>query len=127
MQCPECNHIPLAGNQPDPSRCPECGIFYQKAVEMRRVREQQAQQQLAADVAAKKQAFNAISPAVRGAMAEYKGAQPVVVLDVNMSFGSMVVFMIKWSLAAIPALLILMMIGFFAVALFGGILGGMIR
>ena len=127
MQCPECNHIPLAGSQPDETRCPECGIFYQKAVEMRRVREQQAQQQFAADAAAKKQAVNALSPAVRGAMAEYKGAQPVVVLDVSMSFGSMVVFMIKWSLAAIPALLILMMIGFFAVALFGGILGGMVR
>lgn len=127
MQCPECNHIPLAGSQPDENRCPECGIFYQKAVEMRRVREQQAQQQFAADAAAKKQAVNALSPAVRGAMAEFKGAQPVVVLDVSMSFGSMVVFMIKWSLAAIPALLILMMIGFFAVALFGGILGGMVR
>lgn len=119
MQCPECSHTPLAGSQPDPGRCPECGIFYQKAVEMRREREQLAQQQAAADVAAKKQAFNALSPAVRGAMAEYKGAQPVVVLDVNMSFSSMVVFMIKWALAAIPALLILMTVGFFLSAFIG--------
>lgn len=119
MQCPECNHIPLAGSQPDPNRCPDCGIFYQKAIEQRRLREQQAQHQIASDAAAKKQTANALSPAVRGAMAEYKGAQPVVVLDVNMSFGSMVVFMIKWALAAIPALLILTLIGFFAIALFG--------
>lgn len=121
MQCPECSHIPLAGNQPDPSRCPECGIFYQKAIELRRAREQQLQQQAAADAAAKKQAANALSPAVRGAMVEYKGAQPVVVLDVRMSFGSMVVFMIKWALAAIPALLILGVIGFFAMAFLGAL------
>lgn len=42
MQCPECNHIPLAGNQPDPTRCSECGIFYAKAIEMRRAQQQQA-------------------------------------------------------------------------------------
>jgi hypothetical protein len=36
----------------------------------------------------------------------------VIVKDFEMSFGSMVIFMIKWSLAAIPALLILGAIGF---------------
>jgi len=122
MQCPECSHIPLAGNQPDPNRCPECGIFYQKAVEMRREREQAAQQQLAAEAAARKQAANAISPNVKSAMVEYKGAQPVVVLDVNMSFNSMVVFMIKWAIAAIPAMIILFALGAFMVALFGGLI-----
>lgn len=111
MQCPECNHIPLAGNQPDPTRCPECGIFYQKAAEMQRDREQIThQQQLAADAAARKQAENSVSPKVKAAMFEYRGAQPVVVIDVNMSFGSMVVFMIKWALAAIPAMILLFMI-----------------
>lgn len=118
MQCPECNHIPLAGSQPDPSRCPECGIFYQKALELRKARELVAQPQLAAG----KPADNAVSANVKAAMAEYRGAQPVVVLDVNMSFSSMVVFMIKWALASIPALLILMGIGIFLVlaAGFGG-------
>lgn len=53
-------------------------------------------------------------------MNEYKGAQPVVVLDVNMSFNSMVWFMIKWALASIPALIILFLIGFALVALVGG-------
>ena len=37
--------------------------------------------------------------------------QPVVVVDVQMKFTSMVVFMVKWALAAIPALLILILIG----------------
>ncbi|MBI4666000.1 MAG: DUF4339 domain-containing protein [Nitrospinae bacterium] len=44
----------------------------------------------------------------------------VYVADINMSFGSMVVFMIKWALASIPALIILFMIGGFLMAIFGG-------
>lgn len=42
------------------------------------------------------------------------GQQPllrVTVTDINMSFLSMVGFMIKWALASIPAAIILMMIG----------------
>jgi hypothetical protein len=35
----------------------------------------------------------------------------VVVTDVNMRFGSMVAFMVKWVLASIPALFILVLIG----------------
>ena len=39
------------------------------------------------------------------------GPLRVVVTDVHMPFGSMVVFMVKWSLASIPALFILGMVG----------------
>lgn len=46
--------------------------------------------------------------------------QEVIVTDVQMPFGSMVVFMVKWAIAAIPAVIILFVIG---VAL-AGILGG---
>ena len=35
----------------------------------------------------------------------------VVVSDIQMSFGSMVVFMVKWALASIPAMLILGFLG----------------
>ena len=45
----------------------------------------------------------------------------VVVTDVDMPFGSMVRFMVKWSIAAIPALLILLVIG----SVLWGILLGM--
>jgi hypothetical protein len=44
----------------------------------------------------------------------------VVVTDIQMPFGSMVVFMIKWTLAAVPAAAILIVIG----AVTFGILGG---
>jgi hypothetical protein len=42
---------------------------------------------------------------------ESSQTQPVVVVDVQMKFTSMVVFMVKWALAAIPALVILIVIG----------------
>ncbi len=41
----------------------------------------------------------------------------VTVVDVRMPFGSMVVFMVKWAIASIPALLILTLLWFFAAAL----------
>lgn len=45
----------------------------------------------------------------------------VVVTDIRMSFWSMVVFMIKWAIAAIPAFIILAVIGGIAATLLGGL------
>jgi len=45
----------------------------------------------------------------------------VVVVDLNMSFGSMVVFMVKWVIAAIPAMLILGAIALMVVTVVIGI------
>ncbi|HEX8030328.1 MAG TPA: hypothetical protein VF491_17760 [Vicinamibacterales bacterium] len=53
--------------------------------------------------------------------------QRVTVIDVNMPFGSMVAFMIKWALAAIPAFLILAFVGFFLSAALAGVLSGLTR
>lgn len=58
-----------------------------------------------------------LSSVVSDAVAQYPGAQPVVVVDVNMSIGAMVKFMVKWALAAIPAVLILMLIAWGAASL----------
>jgi len=44
------------------------------------------------------------------AIEKYPGAQPVVIVDLSMSFWAMVVFMVKWVIASIPALLILMVL-----------------
>jgi hypothetical protein len=55
-------------------------------------------------------------------------SQPVTVVDVRMPFGSMVVFMIKWVLASIPAFLILAVLGAVITGVFAGMfasLGGM--
>tara|TARA_B100001250_G_scaffold382560_1_gene375809 strand:- start:418 stop:603 length:186 start_codon:yes stop_codon:yes gene_type:complete len=40
-----------------------------------------------------------------------KSPQRVIVDDIHMSFSSMVVFMVKWAIASIPALIILFIIG----------------
>ena len=48
----------------------------------------------------------------------------VVVTDVKIPFWSMVVLLVKWAIAAIPALIILLVIGAVASALIAAILGG---
>ena len=52
--------------------------------------------------------------------------QEVVVTNIRMPFTSMVVFMIKWALASIPALIILTLLFSLLTMLFGGFFGGFI-
>lgn len=49
----------------------------------------------------------------------------VVVTDIDMPFGSMVGFIIKWTLASIPALIILFILGGIAAVVLGGIFHSM--
>lgn len=51
-------------------------------------------------------------------------AQRVSIEDVHMEFGSMVVFMIKWAIAVIPAAIILVII---AAVISGVFMGSMVR
>lgn len=44
-------------------------------------------------------------------VSEESNDAPVVVTDIRMRFSSMVVFMVKWAIASIPALIILFAIG----------------
>ena len=44
----------------------------------------------------------------------------MIVVDVKMPFLSMVVFMVKWAIAAIPAIIILVIIWAVVLAFFGG-------
>jgi hypothetical protein len=52
--------------------------------------------------------------------------QEVVVTDIKMSFTSMVIFMIKWVLASIPAIIILSLLFGLLTVLFGGFIGGFV-
>ena len=45
----------------------------------------------------------------------------VVITDVRMPFWSMVVFMVKWALASIPAIIILAFLAVFVLSILGGI------
>ena len=50
----------------------------------------------------------------------------MVLTDIQMPFKRMVIFMVKWSLASIPAAIILLIIFAIFGALFGGILGSLL-
>ncbi len=117
MQCPSCNHIPLAGNQPDPNACPKCGVPYAESI----------RKSNAVRAAALPAQNIVMAPHVKKVMNEYQGAQPVVILDLNMSFNSMVWFMVKWVIASIPAMIILGFLLIAFMAFFGGFLGFMSR
>lgn len=48
----------------------------------------------------------------------------VTVVDIEMPFWSMVIFLVKLAIAAIPAMIILWVLGVFFTRLLGGIFGG---
>ena len=51
--------------------------------------------------------------------------QRVIVVDVNMKFGTMVVFLVKLAIASIPAAIILIALGTAASIVLAGLFGGM--
>jgi len=51
--------------------------------------------------------------------------QEIVVTDVKIPFMSMVVLLVKWALAAIPAIIILISIGAVLSMILGGLFSGM--
>ena len=48
----------------------------------------------------------------------------VVATDIQMPFFSMVIFMVKWAIAAIPAIIILFILGAILSGIFGGLFLG---
>jgi len=54
-----------------------------------------------------------------------QSADRVIITDVRIPFLSMVILMIKWVLASIPAFIILCILGGIATAIFGGIIAGL--
>jgi hypothetical protein len=54
-------------------------------------------------------------------MADGTNRQEVIVVDLKMSFWSMVVFMVKWAIAAIPAIIILTAIAALVAMVLGGV------
>lgn len=51
----------------------------------------------------------------------------VRIKDITMPFGSMIVFMVKWAIAAIPAMIILVVIYAVGAALVSGVLSGILK
>jgi hypothetical protein len=83
---------------------------------------------ISADQEAIRKALEAQGNTLRQLVGLQNMAHPVIVQDLRMDFGSMVVFMIKWSIAAIPAFLILFVLLSILMSIFGGIfLSAMLR
>lgn len=99
MQCPKCGHEPtLSEVQSSPNDCAQCGINFEGYA-----RSQQALKD-------QRPIGMKVAPEVKTVVSRFPGAQPVVVIDVDMKFWSMVKFMVKWAFASIPALLIIFVI-----------------
>jgi hypothetical protein len=67
-----------------------------------------------------------LNPGERGSRVQLpSGPQQVTVIDVNMPFGSMVGFMVKWAIASIPALIILFVLSMVLIAIASVVFGGL--
>ena len=51
----------------------------------------------------------------------------IEIKDINMPFMSMVIFLVKWAIASIPAMIILFVVGGLVSAVFGGIFTAFLR
>lgn len=99
MQCPKCSYEPtMAETQRSPNDCVKCGVNYEG---FKRAR----------------------AGAGRAAAPVVLAPQRVVVADIDMPLGSMVRFMVKWAIATIPAALILIILAWGAIAIFGLLFG----
>ena len=53
-------------------------------------------------------------------MSKEKKEQDVAIKDFNMPFSSMVIFMVKWAIASIPAIIIIWILVMVLISIFGG-------
>lgn len=125
MQCPACNHESPDESFGDPAKCPACGVYYEKALALkqRRAAVEQGPAQsdetgarpsiksgwLGAKVSVEEGRQRRAQEQAEKARRVAKNA--VVVTDVQIPFGSMVTLLVKLALAAIPAAIILALIG----------------
>lgn len=131
MQCPACQYQPTPQEQAEsPDQCPGCRKFYVKAAAQRqrelaenaeriRVAAERAKEINAATKSAAK--FKFVADHVEEATRGLTGVQPVVVVDVQMRFMSMVRFMVMWAFASIPAAMIVGLIFYAIFKLFGAL------
>ena len=124
MQCPKCDHQDTEAAFGDPAKCPSCGVYYAKALAHKQRMDAAAafQPELVEQPQPDPQKVEPVIPEpvqsqaapmpkhlIKMTSGSY-GAQPVVVTDIHMSFNSMVWFMVKWAIASIPAVIILVFI-----------------
>lgn len=149
MQCPACDHDASSAEFGEPPKCPACGVYYHKALahkERMARRDPVSVPESAAESDAPSfgdklllgfiSAKNAVEEGRRNrAVKESQAAHikqrsaplAVAVVDLQMPFLSMVWFMVKLAIAAIPALIILSVLMFAVSSFFYGFIGGFIK
>lgn len=125
MKCPACKVDSPVAEYGDPLKCPKCNAYYEKAIWHSGDQLSRSDGERLLTERKSTTAPVPILPHVKKMADMNKGAQPVVVVDLNMSFSSMVVFMIKWAIASIPAMIVLFLIGMVLVAMLAGTFGGL--
>lgn len=105
IKCPKCNFV-----NPEGARICICGLDMAGAFQHMSTEE-------------KLKCY--VGPDKDAEMRRIQNSQPVVVTDIDMPFGSMVVFMVKWALASIPAIIILTIIGMVVFGILTGVLTGL--
>lgn len=111
MRCPSCDHDAPAAEYGDPMRCPACGAYYEKALKLKLLASAgpavvEPARETKRVAPQKSGGLRLASDHVEVATRGLDGVQPVVVVDIQMRFWSMMVFMVKWMFAAIPALIV---------------------
>lgn len=121
MMCPNCNFIEKDEVFGDPATCPKCGAIYEKALRVKALRDKLEREQARA---ATPVAEEHSKPSRKGSVPPIAksvdtGAMHVKITDIDLPFWSMVQLLVKWALASIPALLILILIFVGFTSLFG--------
>lgn len=116
MQCPKCGYEPtMSESTASPDQCPSCGVYYAKATAAA------SRQTPDEREAAERQRLSAQRADRIGTRRPSAPANPVVVVDLQMPFTSMVTFMVKWALASIPAVIILAAVATVAFTMLGAL------
>lgn len=130
MKCPKCGYMRGANETAPDYECPKCGVIYAKVQDVpdavtvtpavRKPAENVSLGQCGDCGAAVSQ--TAIACPKCGRLFHGARASPVVVVDVRMPFESMVLFMVKWAFASIPAAIIIAVLVFVGAAIFTAVM-----
>lgn len=134
MQCPACNREADENAFGNPAKCPECGVFYEKALALKRRREQAEASAASLQPQSQRKAKSVLAEmldSVRegrerrhteerqvAAAQALHVARPVVIKDIDVPFSSMVRLLVKLAIAAFPAAIIVGIIAWGAVSIF---------
>lgn len=113
IKCPKCGHERGPGEKAPAWQCPGCGVAYTKVMSGG-----------AGEVPPPMPVeLRPPEPAPQAVEVGFPSEMAVHVVDVRMPFLSMVTFMVKWAVASIPAVIILVFLAMVTQSLIAGMLG----